>query len=152
MSAAGSGCFGREEIQQLIPHRPPFLWIDEVVEFSDTKLVARKHLSADLDVFRGHYPQFPVLPGVLLCEAAFQAAAILIARSAPPEPGQVPVVTRIQNVQFRRLVRPGETITLEVEITERLARAYFLKGKVLVDSQVAARLEFACTVTDEPKA
>lgn len=141
----------RPEIERLIPHRAPFLWIDEVVECSDSRLVARKHLPADLDVFRGHYPDFPVLPGVLQCEAAFQAAAILIARCVPPAPGQVPVVTRVQNVQFRRLVRPGETLTLEVEITERLANAYFLKGKVTVEGQTAARLEFACTATDQPK-
>lgn len=140
----------RAEIEQLIPHRPPFLWIDEVVELSDARLVARKHLSPDLDVFQGHYPHFPVFPGVLQCEATFQAAAILIAKSAPPEPGQVPVVTRITNTQFRRLVRPGETLTLEVEITERLANAYFLKGKVTVDGQTAARLEFACTATAQP--
>lgn len=152
MSAAATRpVLTRAEIEALIPHRAPFLWIDEVTECGESRLVARKHLSADLDVFQGHYPRFPVLPGVLQCEAAFQAAAILIARTVPPEAGQVPVVTRIQNVQFRRLVRPGETLTLEVEITERLARAYFLKGKVSVDGQVSARLEFACTATDEPK-
>ena len=142
----------RAEIEQLIPHRPPFLWIDEVVEYSDARLVARKHLSPDLDVFQGHYPHFPVFPGVLQCEATFQAAAILIAKSVPPEPGQVPVVTRIQNTQFRRLVRPGETLTLEVAITERLANAYFLKGKVTVDGKTTARLEFACTATEQPGA
>ncbi len=140
----------RDDIQQLIPHRDPFLWIDEVLEASETRLVARKHLPPELEVFQGHYPHFPVLPGVLQCEAAFQAAAVLIARSHPPPAGQVPVVTRIQHVQFRRLVRPGETLTLEVELTERLANAYFLKGKVSVAGQTAARLEFACTLMAEP--
>jgi 3-hydroxyacyl-[acyl-carrier-protein] dehydratase len=141
----------RDDIQQLIPHRDPFLWIDEVLEASETRLVARKHLPPELDVFQGHYPHFPVLPGVLQCEAAFQAAAVLIARSHPPQAGEVPVVTRIQNVQFRRLVRPGETLTLEVELTERLAKAYFLKGKVSVDGQTTARLEFACTLAPQPR-
>lgn len=140
----------RADIERLIPHREPFLWIDEVVEVSDTRLLARKHLPRDLDLFRGHYPHFPVLPGVLQCEAAFQAAAVLIARFHPPGPGEVPVATRIQNAQFRRLVRPGETLTIEVEITERLAKAYFLKGKVSVESQTATRLEFACTLAPEP--
>lgn len=150
MSDAVAVPFGRPEIERLIPHRPPFLWIDEVLECSDRRLTARKHLAADLDVFRGHYPSFPVLPGVLQCEALFQAAAILIARTVPPQPGQVPVVTRIQGAQFRRMVRPGETLTLEVEITERLANAYFLKGKATVDGQVSARVEFACTATEQP--
>ena len=150
MSNAPSSPLTRAEIEALIPHRPPFLWIDEVVECSARADRRDKFVSSDLDVFRGHYPEFPVLPGVLQCEAAFQAGAILIARTAPPAPGQVPVVTRVQNVQFRRLVRPGETLTLEVEITERLANAYFLKGKVTVDGQTSARLEFACAATAQP--
>jgi 3-hydroxyacyl-[acyl-carrier-protein] dehydratase len=141
----------RDDIQRLIPHRDPFLWIDEVLEASETRLVARKHLPPELGVFQGHYPHCPILPGVLQCEAAFQAAAVLIARFHPPQPGEVPVVTRIQNVQFRRLVRPGETLTLEVELTERLAKAYFLRGKVSVGGETAARMEFACALAPEPR-
>lgn len=152
MSGPATSGLTRDQILELLPHRPPFLWIDEVVECDGQRLVARKHLPADLDVFRGHYPHFPVLPGVLQLEAAFQAGAILIARIAPPAPGQVPVVTRIQSTQFRRLVRPGETLTLEVELTERLANAYFLKAKVTVDGQTAARVEFACTAAPAPEA
>ena len=116
------------EIQQLIPHRPPFLWLDEVVNVDGRQLHARKVVPADLDVFRGHYPQFPVLPGVLLCEAAFQAGAVLIAHIEPPQGGSVPVVTRVNNVQFRHLVRPGDTLDIHVELTERLAHAFFMKG------------------------
>jgi len=137
----------REEIQQCIPHRPPFLWIDEVVEISEKRIRARKFLDPDLDVFAGHYPDYPVFPGVLQCEAAFQAAAIFISKTEPPEEGQVPVVTRLSNTKFRRMVRPGETLDIEVELTERLANAYFLTGKVSVDGQTATRLEFACAAT-----
>jgi 3-hydroxyacyl-[acyl-carrier-protein] dehydratase len=139
------------QIQELIPHRPPFLWLDEVVEHDARRLVAKRHLPADLDVFRGHYPHFGVLPGVLQCEAAFQAGAVLIAMQLAGSNGQIPVVTRLNNTQFRRLVRPGETLTIEVEITERLANAFFLKGKVSVDGQVSTRLEFACTATAAPQ-
>ena len=134
----------KEEIKKWIPHRAPFLWLDEVVEISDTAIHARKLMSEDLDVFKGHYPNFPVMPGVLQCEAAFQASALLIAQTIPVEDGQVPVVTRLNNTKFRRMVRPGETIDIHVEITERLSNAFFLKGKVSVDGQVSTRLEFAC--------
>ena len=133
-----------EEIQQRIPHRDPFLWIDEVTEISGDRIVARKFVSPDLDVFRGHYPDFPILPGVLLCEAAFQAGAILIAESEPPDDGRVPVVTRVNNVKFRRPVRPGETMVIEAKITERLANAFFLTATIRVDGKTSARLEFAC--------
>lgn len=133
----------RDEIQQLIPHRPPFLWLDEVVEATDRRVHARKFIDPSLEVFQGHYPGFAVLPGVLQCEAAFQAGALLIARVGTMAPGHVPVVTRLNNTQFRRLVRPGETIDIEVELTETLANAFFLTGKVSVDGKVSTRLEFA---------
>jgi 3-hydroxyacyl-[acyl-carrier-protein] dehydratase len=134
-----------EEIRSAIPHRDPFLWIDEVLDVTETRIVARKFLAPELDVFRGHYPDFPVLPGVLQCEACFQAGAILISRLHAVGEGQVPVVTRINNVKFRHMLRPGDTMELEVELTERLQNTYFLTGKVSSNGTVAARLEFACT-------
>ncbi|MEZ6129709.1 MAG: 3-hydroxyacyl-ACP dehydratase FabZ family protein [Planctomycetaceae bacterium] len=134
-----------EDIQACIPHRDPFLWLDQVQEISDTRIVATKHLPPDLPVFAGHYPAFPVFPGVLQCEACFQAGAILIAKSMDVPDDQVPVVTRQNNTQFRRLIRPGETIQIEVDLTERVASAFFLKGRVTVDGKVTARLEFVCT-------
>lgn len=140
-----------EEIKSCIPHRDPFLWLDEVTEISDTHIVARKVLSSDLPVFQGHYPKFPVFPGVLQCEACFQAGAVLISRLVPTGTDSVPVVTRLNNVQFRKMIRPGETIELSVELTERLANAFYLKGKVSVidavtnSGKVTARLDFVCT-------
>ena len=132
------------DIQQRIPHRPPFLWIDEVVELDERHIRARKFLDPNLEIFQGHYPGFPVLPGVLQLEAAFQAGAILISTLEPPVAGQAPVVTRLNDTKFRRMVRPGETLDIEVELTERLANAFFLTAKVSVNGQVATRLEFAC--------
>jgi 3-hydroxyacyl-[acyl-carrier-protein] dehydratase len=137
----------KDDIQQLIPHRPPFLWLDEIVELTDTHVSARLFLDPKLDVFSGHYPDFPVLPGVLQCEAAFQAAAVLIAKTVTLEEGSVPVVTRLNNTKFRRMVHPGDTLEIEVELTERLQNAFFLTGRVLVDGKVATRLEFACALT-----
>lgn len=142
----------REEICRLIPHRDPFLWIDEVVAESAGRLTARKFVAPELDVFRGHYPGQPVLPGVLLCEAAMQAGAVLIARQAAEAhprvqaSGRVPVATRINNVKFRQMVRPGDWLVIDVELTERVADAFFLKATIKVDGKSAAQLEFACTL------
>jgi len=138
----------RDEIQQLIPHRPPFLWLDEVTECRETALRARMFIDPQLDVFQGHYPGFPVLPGVLQCEAAFQAGAVLIARQYPPSAGQVPVVTRLNQVQFRKMVRPGQTLEIDVGLVEKLSNAYFLKARVSVEGQTTVRLEFACALAD----
>ena len=99
----------------------------------------------DLAVFAGHYPEFPVLPGVLLCEAVFQAGAVLIASAGEIPEGHVPVVTRQQETRFRRMVRPGEVLEIEASLEEVLGGAWFLTGKVSVDDQVAVRLQFACT-------
>jgi 3-hydroxyacyl-[acyl-carrier-protein] dehydratase len=144
----GDNVLSRDEICQLIPHRDPFLWIDEVVEESENRLTARKFVSPDLDVFRGHYPGQPVLPGVLLCEAALQAGAVLIGRQGMLElvPGRVPVATRLNNVKFRRMVRPGDTIEIDVELVEKLADACFLTGRIRVAGKIAVQLEFACTL------
>ncbi len=134
----------RDDIQKLIPHRPPFLWLDEVTDISESRIRARKFIAPDLPVFEGHYPGQPVLPGVLQLEAAFQAGAVLIATLGSVDSNLVPVVTRVNETKFRRMVRPGETLDIEVELKEKVANAYFLSGKVSVDGQVAARLEFAC--------
>lgn len=139
-----SRTLNKQEIEQAIPHRDPFLWIDEVIDVTAARLVARKFLDPGLDVFRGHYPDFPVLPGVIQCEMCFQAGAILISQLIPVTPGQVPVVTRINNVKFRHLLRPGATVEIEVVLTERLANAFFLTGKVSEAGKVATRLDFGC--------
>lgn len=142
--AADPQSLSRDQITEIIPHRDPFLWLDEVVEMTDTHIHARKLIKEDLDVFKGHYPDFPVLPGVLQLESCFQAGAVLIGKSVPTEDGQVPVVTRVNNVQFRKMVRPGDTLDLEVDLEERVANAFMLKGKASVNGKVTARVEFVC--------
>jgi len=143
-------CFvNRDEIERLIPHREPFLWIDEVVECTAESIHARKRVPVDLDVFRGHFPAQPVLPGVLLCEAALQAGAILIAHNTPLEQGQVPVVTRLNNTKFRRIVRPGDVLDIHARLSDQLANAFFLEAHIEVDSRTAVRLEFACATTSD---
>ncbi len=138
----------RSAIEALIPHREPFLWLDEVVELSETLVRARKRVAEDLEIFRGHYPDFPVLPGVLLCEAVFQAGAVLIASGGDIPEGHVPVVTRQHETRFRRMVRPGEVLDIEARLDETLGGAWFLSGTVRVDGQVALRLQFACTAAE----
>jgi 3-hydroxyacyl-[acyl-carrier-protein] dehydratase len=139
----------REQILQAIPHRDPFLLVDEIVEQDENRIVCVKTFSGREEFFAGHYPGYPLVPGVLLCEAAMQAGAILLSRHFAAEPGgRVPVATRMNDVRFKRMVRPGETIRMEVVLVERLADAFFLKAKSTVDGKVAVRFEFACTAAE----
>ena len=141
----------REQIYQAIPHREPFLLVDEIVDWTDSRIECTKRFTGDEDFFAGHYPDFPLVPGVLLCEAAMQCGAILLSRHFADVEDKVPVATRMNDVRFKRIVRPGETIRMEIELTEQLASAFFLKAKVTVDGKVAVRFQFACTAAPAPK-
>jgi 3-hydroxyacyl-[acyl-carrier-protein] dehydratase len=136
-------------VTELIPHRPPFLWVDSMLEYDGSSLVTEKYIPEDLDVFQGHYPDHPILPGVLLCEAVFQTGALLIAlllkESDDPGAG-VPVLTRVEGVRFKRPVGPGETIRMKVAFKERLSGAWFLKGTLRVNEKIAVQVDFACTL------
>ncbi len=145
-----NGMMNTEEICATIPHRPPFLWLDEVVSITDQTIHARKTVTEDLDVFQGHYPGTPLLPGVLQCEMALQASAILIARTQATGEGQIPVATRMNNVKWKQMVRPGDTLDIEVTLTERLQDTFFLTGKISCRGKVTTRLEFSTTATSRP--
>jgi len=133
------------EIHAAIPHRPPFLMIDEIVSRSGAAIICRKTFRPDEYFFAGHYPDYPIVPGVLLCEAAMQAGAILLNDLAEHRDDRMPIATRMNDVRFKRMIRPGETIEIEVALRERLAEAYFLDAKVTCEGKLAVRFEFACT-------
>jgi 3-hydroxyacyl-[acyl-carrier-protein] dehydratase len=135
-----------DKIKSAIPHREPFLLLDEIVEQSEARIVCRKTFTGDEFWFRGHYPDFPITPGVILCEAAMQAGAVLLSKLVTDSPDSVPVATRANNVQFKKMVRPGDTIEIEVELTERVSTAFFMNAKVTVQGKVACRFDFACTL------
>lgn len=138
----------QDQIKSAIPHREPFLLIDEIVEQDESRIICRKYFSGQEFWYAGHYPEYPITPGVLLCEAAMQAGAVLLAKIVGDMAGRVPVATRANNVQFRDMVRPGSWVTIDVELTERLADAFFLKAKVTNEAsgKLACRFEFACTL------
>ena len=135
------------EIQAAIPHRGPMLLVDEIVERSDNRIVCRKTFRDDEFFFQGHYPNYPLVPGVILCESAMQAGAILLSRFVSEGAG-VPVATRLNDVKFKSMVHPGDTIELEVTLNERLGDAFFLTAKVTCGGKLATRFQFACTVAE----
>ncbi len=134
-----------DQIQALIPHRKPMLLVDEVIEQTEKHIVCKKTFSSEEFFLQGHFPGFPLVPGVILCECCLQSGAILLSQFTPND-GSVPVATRIDGAKFKRMVRPGETIQIEVTLNEIVSTAYFMTGKVTVDGKLAARLDFACSV------
>ncbi len=132
-------------IHAAIPHRPPMLLVDQIVEQSPERIVCRKTFSADEYFVQGHFPGFPLVPGVILCESALQSGAILIASHIQVGEAMVPVATRLDGVKFKKMVRPGDTIEIEVTLNEVVSSAYFMTGKITVGGKLAARLDFACS-------
>ncbi len=141
--------FGYHEIVALLPHRFPFLLIDRVVEFDDgARIVALKNVSINEPHFRGHFPNQPLMPGVLLCEALAQAGALLIKRSADGLPeGQVVVLTGLDQCRFRRPVIPGDQLRLEVSIVKRRRPLWKMSGRAFVGSTLVAEAELTLTET-----
>ena len=121
------------------------LLVDEVIEQTENHIVCRKTFSSEEFFLQGHFPGFPLVPGVILCECCLQSGAILLSQFTPNE-RSVPVATRIDGAKFKRMVRPGETIEIDVKLNEAVSTAYFMTGKVTVDGKLAARLDFACSI------
>ena len=121
-------------VSDLIPHRPPFLFVDEVVGETVDGLIARRTWRAEEDFYKGHYPGAPITPGVLLCEAVFQTAACYLAlkaRAAGGKPGEgVPLMAKISDVRFRTPVYPGDTVLLEVKEKESLGGFTMMSGSI----------------------
>jgi 3-hydroxyacyl-[acyl-carrier-protein] dehydratase len=138
------------QITSLIPHRPPFLWVDRILEATKDSIVAEKKIPENLEVFKGHYPGHPLLPGVLLCEAIFQTGALLIAsvleKSEKTDSNKIPVLTKIIGARFKRQVQPGDTIQMTVKLIETISSVCIFKGTAHVNGKVAVKTEFSCAL------
>ena len=135
-----------EEILKAIPHRPPFLFVDKVVELTENKIKATREMRSDESFFQGHFPGNPIMPGVLICESIFQAAGILLSNILGGVGGSTPVLTRISNAKFKNIVRPGDLLELQAEVVETVSNASFMKGSASVAGKTAVTVEFAVSI------
>ena len=130
--------FGRDVIEQLIPHRPPFLLVDEILELEPgARVVGRREIRADDWWFPGHFPDRPVMPGVLTIEAIAQAGAVAV-MAEEANVGKIPFFGGIDDCRFRRVVEPGDTLTLECEFVRVRGPIAKGQGRATVDGEVAA--------------
>ncbi len=132
----------------LLPHRPPFLFVDEVVSLeAGQSATGRWHLTGDEWFFGGHFPGRPTLPGVLMCEAIAQMGAIAVLADARFA-GKLPLFGGLDGARFRRQVGPGDTLTLEVQLGRMSARAGKGAGRALLGDQVACECELMFVLVD----
>ncbi len=140
-----------EQIQRLLPHRPPFLLVDRVVRLEPgERLVAWKGVTMNEPFFTGHFPGHPVMPGVLILEALAQAAALLALKSMSPDEtdGKITYLMAIDGARFRRPVVPGDRLELSVEVTKHKGAVWKMNGTATVDGQAVAEAEFMAMLAD----
>ena len=134
-----------EKIHAAIPHRAPMLLVDEIVEQNQESIVCRKSFHQNEYFFQGHYPEHPLTPGVILCESAVQSGAVLLSEIVDVI-GGVPVLTRMGDVKFKRMVHPGDTIENHVKLDEVVSTAYYMTAQIKCNGKLVARLSFTCTI------
>jgi 3-hydroxyacyl-[acyl-carrier-protein] dehydratase len=135
------------EIQQILPHRPPFLFVDRIIELEPCKrIVGLKNVSMNEPFFVGHFPSFPVMPGVLIIEAMAQTGGILVMHGVPDASEQLVLFASIEEAKFRRPVRPGDQLRMEVEVLSRKTTFARMKGKAFVDGELACEAIVLCKI------
>lgn len=139
-------------IQEILPHRYPFLLVDKIIELEPRqRIVGIKQVTVNEYFFQGHFPDAPVMPGVLQIEALAQVGAILALREFEDRDGKIPFFSGIENGRFRRPVVPGDTLTLEVTAIRIGTKVQKMRGLAKVDGQVTAEAEIMCIIGDRPK-
>ncbi len=137
------------QIQEILPHRYPFLLVDRILEMDGDRVVGLKNVTINEAHFQGHFPGYPIMPGVLIVEALAQTGAVLLL-SSPENRGKVVLFAGIDKLRFRRPVVPGDTLRLEVQLLERRSRIGRGSARALVDGQVVAEGELMFAIAAPP--
>jgi 3-hydroxyacyl-[acyl-carrier-protein] dehydratase len=140
-----------QDIQGIIPHRYPFLLIDRIIEVRRReKIVAIKNVTVNEPFFQGHFPSYPIMPGVLVVEAMAQAGAVLLLTEVEEREGKLMVFTGIERARFRKPVVPGDQLRLEVSVLAFRRTACRLHGEAFVGEKLACEAVLSCQLIDRP--
>jgi beta-hydroxyacyl-ACP dehydratase FabZ len=142
--------FDVQKIMQFLPHRYPFLLVDRIVEFEELKrIVAVKNVTFNEPYFQGHFPGVPIMPGVLIVEAMAQAGGVLVFKTLPDREKKLVFFMGIENAKFRKPVRPGDQLRIEMTVVRVKSRVGKLRGKAFVGDVVVAEAGITFSLVDK---
>jgi 3-hydroxyacyl-[acyl-carrier-protein] dehydratase len=140
------------EIRRILPHRYPFLLVDRITELEPERIVGIKNVTVNEPFFNGHFPDFPVMPGVLIVEAMAQTAGVLVLKTIPDRESKLVLLVSIDAARFRRPVVPGDQLRIEMTVIRRKGSVAKMAGKATVDGKVVAEAEVMCKLQDKSEA
>jgi beta-hydroxyacyl-ACP dehydratase FabZ len=140
-----------KDIWEILPHRYPMLMVDQIVEMTEDSIVGLKNVTINEPHFAGHFPGFPVMPGVLIIEAMAQVGGILVGKVAPHTRGRVMFLASVEEAKFRKPVFPGNQLRIEMKLLRLKYTIAKMQGVAKVDGQVAAEAILMCKLADPPK-
>ncbi|MGA8026534.1 MAG: 3-hydroxyacyl-ACP dehydratase FabZ [Bryobacteraceae bacterium] len=138
-----------QEISGILPHRYPMLMVDRVLEITEDSIVGIKNVTVNEPHFAGHFPGFPVMPGVLIIEAMAQVAGILVAKLAPHTRGKIMFLASVEEAKFRKPVFPGDQLKIEMKLLRLKTTIAKMQGTATVDGQVVAEATLMCKLTEQ---
>ena len=140
------------EIRDILPHRYPFLLVDRIEELEPERIVGIKNVTNTEPFFTGHFPDFPVMPGVLIIEAMAQTAGVLVLKSIPDRQSKLVLLVAVENARFRKPVVPGDVLRMEMKVIKRKATVAKMAGVATVNGAIAAEVEVMCKLADKDEA
>jgi 3-hydroxyacyl-[acyl-carrier-protein] dehydratase len=137
-----------EEIRKILPHRFPMLLVDRILELEPDRIVGIKNVTVNEPFFTGHFPDFPVMPGVLIVEAMAQVAGVLVLKGIEDRANKLVLLAGIDSAKFRRPVLPGDQLRIEMKVIKKKASVAKMRGVATVDGNVVAEVEVLCKLAD----
>src|SRR5271165_4469470 len=136
------------EIRDILPHRYPFLLVDRILELEPERIVGIKNVTVNEPFFVGHFPDYPVMPGVLIVEAMAQVAGVLVLSQIPDRKNKLVLLASVEEAKFRRPVRPGDQLRIEMTLAKRKTTIAKMFGTATVDGLVVAEAQMMCKLAD----
>ena len=149
MSLEAQTSFDIREVMKILPHRYPMLLVDRIVELEKERIVGIKNVTANEPFFQGHFPEFPVMPGVLIIEAMAQTAGVLVLGQIPDRENKLVFLVSVERAKFRKPVVPGDQLRMEAIITKNKISVAKITAKATVDGVLVAEADLMCSLVDK---